>query len=485
MFFQMFVSLSVLFLFLQSYYAFHPTNNVPTSNSRGLPLSRLSTNKKNIQDSSGRYSTGLQMSSKNQGSGVDTSENPYYKGMDAYQILEVPRTADQAEIKKAYRKLVSTWHPDKFPDNEVKKKEGGLKMEKINRAYFCLSDDDRKRRYDQYGEAGVGTSASSEEQLKNGGMPGGMGGGGSVDVGDISDIFDAFFGGAGGGRSSGFGGARQQQRNPNAPVQGDDLNIEVEIPFMTGVFGGQEKFRVRRLENCGTCSGNGIKPGAKVNTCNSCGGKGMVNNMQRTPFGVFNNVQTCPNCRGSGQEVEEYCPTCRGKGATSESKEVVFKVPSGVESGTTLRVRDAGNAGKRGGPRGDLFVELKIKKDSKFRREGTDIYSDEEVPYYDAILGCSIKADTVDGKTDVKIPPGTQPDQKLRLRGKGAPKLNTEIRGDQYITVKVKIPTSISGKEKELVEQITEIHKKKGGGVGGFFNFGGNDSSSNSGGESS
>jgi len=116
-------------------------------------------------------------------------------------------------------------------------------------------------------------------------------------------------------------------------LSGDDLNIEVEIPFMTGVFGGQEKFRVRRLENCGTCSGNGIKPGAKVNTCNSCGGKGMVNNMQRTPFGVFNNVQTCPNCRGSGQEVEEYCPTCRGKGATSESKEVVFKVPSGVESG--------------------------------------------------------------------------------------------------------------------------------------------------------
>lgn len=187
----------------------------------------------------------------------------------------------------------------------------------------------------------MGTSAASEEQLKNGGGPNvgfGGGGGGAVDVGDISDIFDAFFGGnVGGARGRGGGGAR---RNANAPVSGDDLQVEVEVPFMTGVFGGTEKVRVRRLEECGTCTGSGLKPGAKARTCSVCGGQGAVNNMQRTPFGVFSNVQTCPNCQGSGQEVEAYCPTCKGKGSNSEIKEVVIKIPAGVEAGTTLRVRD-------------------------------------------------------------------------------------------------------------------------------------------------
>lgn len=238
---------------------------------------------------------------------------------------------------------------------------------------------------------------------------------------------------------------------------------------MTAIFGGQEKIRVKRLEECGTCSGSGVKPGAKVKTCSLCGGSGVVNNMQRTPFGVMNNVQSCPNCRGSGQEVEEYCPTCRGKGSISETKEVVLKIPAGVESGTNLRVRDAGNSGKRGGPRGDLFVQVAIKRDSKFKRDGADIYSEEEISYVDAILGTTVKADTVDGKMDLKISPGTQPDQKLRLRGKGAPKIGTDVRGDAYITVKVKIPTNISGKEKELVEQIAELSDKS---KKGFFGFG-------------
>lgn len=168
--------------------------------------------------------------------------------------------------------------------------------------------------------------------------------------------------------------------------------------------------------------------------------------MQRTPFGVFNNVQTCPNCRGSGQEIEDYCNSCRGKGAISETKEVVIKIPAGVDSGATMRVRDAGNAGKRGGPRGDLFVQLSVKSDSKFKRDGIDIYSDEEISYTEAILGTTIKADTVDGKTEVKIPNGTQPNQKLRLKGKGAPKLGaSDARGDAYLTIKVKIPSNVSG----------------------------------------
>lgn len=350
-------------------------------------------------------------------------------------------------------------------------------MEKINRAYFCLEEDERRKRYDQYGEQGVGTSAASEEQMKSAGGPGfgGFGGAGgqAVDVQDISDIFDAFFGGQGGpGGPGGMprGGGRGRTRNPNAPIAGDDLQIDIEVPFMTAVFGGQEKIRVRRLEECGTCSGSGVKPGAKVKTCQTCGGQGVVNNMQRTPFGVFNNVQTCPNCRGTGQQIDEYCPTCGGKGANVESKEVVIRVPAGIEAGSSLRVRDAGNAGKRGGPRGDLFVQVGVKRDPRFKRDGIDVYTEEEITYTEAILGTTVKATTLDGDMDVKIPVGTQPEQKLRLKGKGIPKLGaSDVRGDAYITVKVKIPTSVSGKEKELVEQINTMNggRTGSGGSGG------------------
>lgn len=333
-------------------------------------------------------------------------------------------------------------------------------------AYFCIGEEeDRRRRYDQYGDEGVGSSAASEEQMKAAGGPGMGGGFGGMggEVQDISDIFDAFFGGQATGRGGGGMGGRPGaagggRRNPNAPVPGDDLQVEVEIPFMTSIFGGQEKVRVRRLEECGTCNGSGVKPGAKVSQCRSCGGQGVVNNVQRTPFGAFNNVQTCPTCRGSGQEISDYCSSCNGKGTTAEIKETVVKVPSGIESGTTLRVRDAGNTGRRGGPRGDLYVQVGVKRDPKFKREGQDIYTEESISYIDAIMGATVKADTVDGKVDVKIPAGTQPEQKLRLRGKGSPKLgNPESRGDAFITVKVKIPTEVSGKEKELIEQIQKL----------------------------
>ena len=251
---------------------------------------------------------------------------------------------------------------------------------------------------------------------------------------------------------------------------GDDLQVEIEIPFMTSVFGGQEKIRVRRLEECGTCSGSGVKPGAKVRQCSSCNGKGVVNNMQRTPFGVFNNVVTCPGCKGSGQTVDEYCPTCSGKGANFENKEVTVRVPAGISTGTSLRVREAGNDGRRGGPKGDLFVVLNVKRDPKYRRDGIDLYTEEEISYADAILGATIKADTVDGKLEVKVPAGTQPEQKLRLRNKGVPKLGTQdFRGDQFITVKVKIPQAVSGKEKELIEEIASLYNDNKKGGKGFF----------------
>lgn len=402
-------------------------------------------------------------------------ENPYYQGMDAYQILGVPRNADRDAIKSAFRKQVATWHPDKFPNDPEKKKEGNLRMEKINRAWYILGDDDRKRRYDTYGERGVGTSASSEERLKKMGGPGGFGGGfggadfgdfnGAVDIGDISDIFESFFGGGGGmggGGMRGRSGGSTRSNNVNAPMRGEDVEVELEIPFMTSIFGGRETVRVRRMEECKTCSGSGLKPGAKIKQCRVCNGQGQTVNMQRTPFGAFQTISACANCRGSGQEYEDFCGNCRGRGATSETADVALQIPVGVEAGTTLRVREGGSAGRKGGPRGDLITVLKVRKDPKFTRQGLDILSEENVSFVDAVLGTTISAETVDGKVEVRIPQGTQPGQKLRIRGAGAPRTggNLNQRGDAIITVKVNIPTALSDSEKELMEKLKALQKK-------------------------
>lgn len=408
----------------------------------------------------------------------DSSENPYYQGMDAYQILGVPRNADRNAIKAAFRKQVATWHPDKFPNDPEKKREGNLRMEKINRAWYILGDDDRKRRYDTYGEQGVGTSAASEERLKNMGGPGFGGGGfggvdfgdfnGAVDIGDIGDIFESFFGGGSGfggmrGRAAGGGaGGGAGRANSNGPVRGDDVEMEVEIPFMTSIFGGKQGVRVRRAEECRTCRGSGVKPGAKMKPCQACKGQGQSVTVQRTPFGAFQSISTCATCQGTGEECEAYCGTCRGRGTTSETTDVTLQIPVGVETGTALRVKDAGHAGKKGGPRGDLIAVLKVSRDTKFTKQGLDILSEESISYVDAVLGTTISADTVDGKVDVRIPPGTQAGQKLRIRGAGSPRTGGSLnqRGDAIVSVKVTIPTKVSSEERALLEQVRSLHAK-------------------------
>lgn len=236
------------------------------------------------------------------------------------------------------------------------------------------------------------------------------------------------------------------------------MRVEVEIPFMTAIFGGTENINIRRLEECKTCSGSGKKPDARINPCSLCSGQGVIEKLRTSPFGgMSKDLQMCPNCRGSGENVEDYCHICQGKGAIFETKEVLVHIPAGVEAGVTLRVRDSGNGGKKGGARGDLFVQLAVRKDSKFRREGIDIYTTEVISCFDAILGTTIRVDTVDGKIEVNIPMGTQPDQKIRIQGKGVPQLGSVGRGHAFLIMKVKIPTSISSKERELVEQIAEL----------------------------
>jgi len=373
---------------------------------------------------------------------------------DFYAILGVSRGADAKEIKSAYRQLARKYHPDANPGEDTTEK-----FQEINRAYEVLNDPDLKKKYDMYGEAGVGTSAASDQAAGNPfGGPGGFG----QEV-DLGDIFDSFFGGGGMGGGRGRGGLAR------GPMAGDDLRFDLEIDFKTAVFGGDEKVRIRHLEKCDTCGGNGVKPGAKVTTCNVCNGMGVTMQVTRTPLGNFQTQQPCAACRGTGQKVEEYCGTCSGQGMVSKTKQIKVTIPAGVENGNKLRVRGEGDAGPNGGPAGDLYIFLKVKEDKKFRREGPEIYSDESINYIDAVLGAEIKTPVVDGEVTIKVPPGTQPGQVMRLKGNGAPRLgNPDVRGDHYVTVNVEIPKDLSKEERELMEKLRELQNKKKKGFGIF-----------------
>ncbi len=379
--------------------------------------------------------------------------------VDFYQVLGVSRSADAREIKSAYRKKAKQFHPDANPGEDTTEK-----FQEVNRAYEVLNNPDLKKKYDMYGAAGVGTSAASDQQA---GSPFGGPGGFGQEV-DLGDIFDSFFGGGMGG-PGGPGG--RGGRRTRGPIAGDDLRFDLEIDFKTAVFGGEEKVRIRHLEKCDTCKGDGIKPGSKVSTCNVCNGTGVTMQVTRTPLGNFQTQQTCAACRGTGQKVEEYCGTCSGKGLVSKTKQIKVTIPAGVENGNKLRVRGEGDAGPNGGPAGDLYIFLRVKDSPDFRREGPEIYSEANVSYLDAILGADIKTPVVDGEVTIKVPAGTQPGQVMRLRGNGAPRLgNPDVRGDHFVTVNVDIPKDISKEEKELVQQLKDLRDKKSkkGGFGLF-----------------
>lgn len=428
------VTLAILF---SSVLAF--TSVPSTSYTRGISSSFQSGNNVQKQTVSSPFRTSLHMSTRNR----NANEK------DFYQILGLSRDADLKTIKSAYRKKAREFHPDANPGKDTTEQ-----FQEINRAYEVLSDPNLKKKYDMYGAAGVGTSAASDQTA---GSPFGGGAGFGQEV-DLGDIFDTFFGGGMGGGGRGRGGARTR-----GPVAGDDLRFDLEIDFKTAVFGGEEKVRIRHLEKCDTCSGDGVKPGSKVSTCSVCGGMGVTMQVTRTPLGNFQTQQACAACRGTGQKVEEYCGTCSGQGLNSKTKQIKVTVPPGVESGNKLRVRGEGDAGPNGGPAGDLYIFLRVKEDPIFRREGPEIYSDANISYLDAILGADIKTPVVDGEVTIKVPPGTQPGQVMRLRGNGAPRLgNADSRGDHYVTMNVEIPTDLSKEEKELVQKLKDLRDKKG-----------------------
>eukprot|EP00737_Agarophyton_chilense_P002503 gb/GEZJ01002858.1/.p1 GENE.gb/GEZJ01002858.1/~~gb/GEZJ01002858.1/.p1 ORF type:complete len:443 (-),score=51.04 gb/GEZJ01002858.1/:4742-6070(-) len=387
--------------------------------------------------------------------------------LDYYQTLGISRSATEKEIKTAFRQKARKLHPDvnKAPDAKER-------FQEVSRAYEVLSDANLRQRYDQFGEAGV----------KGASQPG-FGDFSSQDFGSFSDIFDTFFGG-------GQGSARARRRS--GPQPGDDLRLDVDIPFETAVFGAEQKIRFSHLETCSTCSGSGVKPGKKPKSCSSCDGSGSVTQVVRTPLGMFQQTTTCTTCRGTGEVVEEYCGSCGGRGRNQVTKQLQITVPAGVDSGSRLRVRNEGDAGAKGGPPGDLYVVLRVKDSSDFSREGTNIYSKISISYLDAILGRSIPVKTVDGFVDLNISPGTQPGSVQRIDGKGVPKLgNSIVRGDQFVTVNVKIPTRLNGEERKLIQKLDDLTSGNAGKNGkatagtvsekskksskkseGFFNFG-------------
>lgn len=366
---------------------------------------------------------------------------------DFYKILGVARDSDKKTIKSAYRQLARKFHPDvnKEADAEAKFKD-------ISAAYEVLSDDEKKSLYDRFGEDG----------LKAGGM--GAGGFGGAQYGDFTnpmDIFESFFGGMGGmGGGGGFGGGMGGgggARMRNRPIPGDDQRYDLKLDFLDAVFGCQKEVEVSHLEQCTTCTGSGVKSGTTPSTCTTCNGQGQVIQAVRTPLGMFQQVSTCPVCGGAG-ETSTPCSTCKGDGRVRGSKRISLRVPPGVDDGSRLRVRGEGDSGRKGGPPGDLYVFVTVKPHPDLRRDGTTIHSDVEISYVDAILGTTVQVTTVDGPVDLKVPAGTQPGTTLVMSKRGVPKLGASAaRGDHLVHVKVRIPKSVSGEEKKLVEELKEL----------------------------
>ena len=374
---------------------------------------------------------------------------------DFYQLLGVSRNADADTLKRAYRKLARQYHPDinKDPGAEEKFKE-------IGRAYEVLADPGTRARYDQFGEAGLGGAA---------GMPD-MG-----DMGGFADLFETFFNGFGGQGSPG-GSTRTQRRGPQ---QGDDLRYDLNIDFKQAIFGEQREIRIPHLETCLTCKGIGAKPGTGPVNCSTCGGSGQVRRATRTPFGNFTQVAECPTCSGMGQTISDPCVNCGGNGVKQVRKKLRINIPPGVDTGTKLRVSGEGNAGLKGGPPGDLYVFLKVKSDSKLRREGINIFSEVSISYLQAILGDTIGIDTVDGRVDLQIPGGTQPNSTLTLENKGVPRLGNPVaRGSHDVLIKVKLPVRINEDERNLLEKLASHYSSKNtsSNSGLFSKFFGNDS---------
>ncbi|UWP58893.1 molecular chaperone DnaJ [Ruminococcus gauvreauii] len=354
---------------------------------------------------------------------------------DYYEVLGVDRGADDATLKKAYRKLAKQYHPDMNPGDEAAEK----KFKEATEAYGVLSDPEKRKQYDQFGHAA----------FEGGAGGGGFGGFGGFDFSgqDMGDIFGDLFGDL-------FGGGSRRRAN-NGPMKGANLRAVIHITFQEAVFGCEKELEINLKDECDTCHGTGAKPGTEPQTCPKCNGEGQVVYTQQSMFGMVRNVQTCPECNGTGKVIKEKCTSCRGTGYNTNRKKIKVTVPAGIDDGQSIRIREKGEPGKNGGPRGDLLVEVQVARHPIFQRQDMNIFSTAPITYAQAALGGDVKISTVDGDVMYTVKPGTQTDTKIRLKGKGVPSLrNKSIRGDHYVTLVVQVPTKLNEEAKEALRQF-------------------------------
>ena len=372
---------------------------------------------------------------------------------DYYEVLGVSKNATDEELKKAYRKLAKQYHPDANPDN---KEEAERKFKEINEAYENLSDPQKRKMYDQFGHDGPA------------GFGGGASGGyyssgfdGFSDFGDLGDIFSSFFGGGFGGRGS--------RRNNNGPVKGADLKTTVDITFEESFLGTEKEVVISRNETCTTCGGNGAKPGTVIDKCNVCNGTGQVRQIQNTILGQMQTTRTCSNCNGTGKVIKQPCEECKGRGKIRKQAKIKVKIPAGIDDNQTIVLRGEGESGSRGGQKGDLYIVIRVKKNSIYTRSGNDVYCTVPITFTQAALGADLQIPMVDGAKEIfKIPEGTQTESKFTIKNKGFKNVNGTGQGNFIFKVQVQVPKRLSKEQRELLNQLAKTMneqppiKKKG-----------------------
>ncbi len=360
---------------------------------------------------------------------------------DYYEVLGVGKDASADEIKKAYRRAAVQHHPDRGGDES--------KFKEVSEAYEVLKDPSKRQRYDQFGHAGVGNGAAGADPFA------GFGQGGQgvhFDFGDIGlgDIFDSFFG----------GGAAGSGRRTGRKARGRDVEATLELTFEEAVFGAEKTLPIKLRDTCDHCKGKTVEPGYELKTCDECNGSGQTVRVMRTVFGNIQQAATCSRCQGRGKVPEKDCTVCNGKGTEEKKQEIKLKIPAGVDDGATIRLREHGEAVAHG-PKGDLYVNIRVKPHKKFTREGELILSEEHISMVDAALGTEIDVDTVDGPIKMKVPPGTQSGTDFKLSSHGVPHLKKDTRGAHIVTLHVDTPSKLTKKQKELLREFQDSQGKR------------------------